>query len=262
MRSGSCSPTPARGSSGSMSAGVGWRTCRRGLRGRDVLPAVAGVDRGPSGREEHPAARRHHARGGTSRATWPAGLPACGHDDDDPDRAAAPGTAPGAAGPAPEELRVEALQALLVARGLITADEVRRTIEAVDAGGEALGARIVARAWVAAAFRARLLTDAGSAVAELGIDRGLRALVALENTERLHQWSAGLLVLPAGDSWVGRPAGTRASRTAPGSSPTADMRYLVVPTRPRGTEGWSEAALATLVTRDSMIGVARAREPR
>src|SRR5215813_1714280 len=85
------------------------------------------------------------------------------------------------------EKRVSAIQALLIEKGLVTADEVRRAVEDMDSRTPALGARVVARAWVDPAFRARLLTDAKAAAAELGIDTGsLSVLAAIENTETVH----------------------------------------------------------------------------
>src|ERR671925_2068923 len=85
------------------------------------------------------------------------------------------------------ERRTWAIQALLVEKGIITADEVRRQIEAVDSRTPADGAKVVARAWVDPAFKARLLQDAKAAVAELGLDSGESpVLVAIENTSTVH----------------------------------------------------------------------------
>src|SRR5712692_7099822 len=81
------------------------------------------------------------------------------------------------------EKRVFAIQSLLVENGILTADEIRRAVEAMDARTPALGARVVARAWVDPDFKARLLADAKAAVAELGIDTGaISVLVAIQNT--------------------------------------------------------------------------------
>src|SRR5688572_18439976 len=86
--------------------------------------------------------------------------------------------------PSPYEKRAWAIQSLLIDKGVLTADEVRRAIEEMDSRTPALGAKIVAHAWADAAFKARLLADAKSACAELGIDTGsLAALVAVENTD-------------------------------------------------------------------------------
>src|SRR5690349_830639 len=85
------------------------------------------------------------------------------------------------------EKRVSAIQSLLVEKGILTADEIRRAVEAMDARTPALGAQVVARACVDPEFKARLLADAKDAVAELGIDTGsISVLVAIENTETVH----------------------------------------------------------------------------
>ena len=185
------------------------------------------------------------------------------------------------------EKRVYAIQSLLVEKGVVTADEVRRAVEDMDARTPALGAKVVARAWVDPAFKARLLANAKAAVAELGIDIGsLSTLVAIENTERMHNvvvctlcscYPRALLGLPP--YWykslhyrsraVVDPRGVlkefglelNPDVEVRVYDSTADMRYLVIPARPPGTEHMSEEHLARLVTRDSMIGVARARIP-
>jgi len=185
------------------------------------------------------------------------------------------------------EKRVYAIQSLLVEKGVVTADEVRRAVEDMDARTPALGAKVVARAWVDPAFKARLLANAKAAVAELGIDIGsLSTLVAIENTERVHNvvvctlcscYPRTLLGLPP-DWYKSLHYRSRAVVDPRGVlkefglelnpdvevrvyDSTADMRYLVIPARPPGTEHMSEEHLARLVTRDSMIGVARARTP-
>jgi nitrile hydratase len=185
------------------------------------------------------------------------------------------------------EKRVYAIQSLLIEKGVVTADEIRRAVEDMDARTPALGAKVVARAWVDPAFKARLLIDAKAAVAELGIDAGSAAvLVAIENTEKLHNvvvctlcscYPRMLLGLPP-DWYKSLSYRSRAVVDPRGVlrefglelpqevevrvyDSTADMRYLVIPVRPAGTEGMSEEELSKLVTRDSMIGVARARTP-
>jgi nitrile hydratase subunit alpha len=185
------------------------------------------------------------------------------------------------------EKRTWAIQALLVEKGIITADEVRQQIEAVDARTPADGAAVVARAWVDPAFKARLLRDARAAVAELGFDSGeAPVLVAVENTPKVHNvvvctlcscYPRALLGLPP-DWYKSLSYRSRAVVDPRGVlrefglelepdvevrvfDSSADMRYLVLPERPPGTERMSEAELATLVTRDSMIGVSKARAP-
>src|SRR5712691_3125638 len=183
--------------------------------------------------------------------------------------------------------RAFAIQSLLVEKGILTADEIRRAVEEMDARTPALGAQVVARAWVDPLFKARLLADAKAAVAELGIDTGsISLLVAIENTAKVHNvvvctlcscYPRAVLGLPP--DWyksfsyrsrvvidprgVLREFGTElpADVEVRVYDSTADMRYLVIPERPAGTEHLCEAELAELVTRDSMIGVARARMP-
>lgn len=185
------------------------------------------------------------------------------------------------------EKRVYAIQSLLIEKGLVTADEMRRAVEDMDSRTPALGAKVVVRAWVDPTFKARLLADAKAAVAELGIDTGsLNTLVAVENTEKLHNvvvctlcscyprsilgvppdWYKSLsyrsrvVVDPRG---VLKEFGLEVEREVEVRvyDSTADMRYLIIPARPAGTEGMSEEDLVRLVTRDSMIGVARVRRP-
>lgn len=183
------------------------------------------------------------------------------------------------------EKRATAIVSLLIEKGLVTADEVRRTIEQMDERTPALGAKIVARAWVDPAFKARLLSDAKSACAEVGVDTGtLAQIVAIENTEAVHNVVVCTLCSCYPRSILGLPPDWYKSlsyRSRVVKNPrevlhefgldlsqdvevrvydsTADMRYLVIPARPVGTEKLSEAELAALVTRDSMIGVAKAK---
>jgi len=183
--------------------------------------------------------------------------------------------------------RATAIVSLLIEKGLVTADEVRRTIEQMDERTPALGAKIVARAWVDPTFKSRLLTDAKSACAELGIDTGtLAQVVAIENTESIHNVVVCTLCSCYPRSILGLPPDWYKSlsyRSRVVKNPrevlhefgldlpqdvqvrvydsTADMRYLVIPERPARTEHLSEAELAALVTRDTMIGVAKAQTP-
>jgi nitrile hydratase alpha subunit len=180
-----------------------------------------------------------------------------------------------------------AIQSLLVAKGVLTADEVRAQIEDTDSRTPALGAKVIARAWVDPAFKARLLANAKEAIAELGIDTGSSpVLVAVENTDRVHNVIVCTLCSCYPRALLGRPPDWYKSlnyRARVVADPrgvlrefglelepdvevrvfdsTADMRYLVIPQRPAGTEHLSEEELAQLVTRDSMIGVTRARQP-
>ena len=175
---------------------------------------------------------------------------------------------------------------MLIEKNFCTAQEIRKAIEARDAITPALGARIVARAWTDTAFKARLLRDANAACQELGIDVGPTNLVAVENTDTAHNvvvctlcscYPRAVLGLPP--SWYKsreyRARIVREPRTVLKEFGTtlpeymevrvhdsaADLRYLVIPARPAGTEGMSEEALAALVNRDSMIGVSLADSP-
>src|SRR5690606_33543420 len=149
------------------------------------------------------------------------------------------------------------------------------------------GARVVARAWTDPQYRELLLRDGNAACEAIGIDRGPYKLVVVENTEQVHNvivctlcscYPRWLLGLPP--DWyksrnyrsrvinepreVLREFGTEIpdDMVVRVHDSTADMRYLVLPRRPAGTEGWSEEKLASLVTRDAMIGVAFATQPR
>jgi nitrile hydratase alpha subunit len=180
-----------------------------------------------------------------------------------------------------------ALRELLVSKGLVDADEIRRRIEMLDSRSPALGAKVVARAWVDADFKARLLEDGSAGCAELGITMydGTK-LVALENTPRVHNVVVCTLCSCYPRSVLGLPPDwykSKAYRARVVRSPravlaefgtvlpddvdlrvhdsTASMRYLVVPIRPAGTEHLTEEELAAIVTRDAMIGVAIPRAP-
>ena len=173
-----------------------------------------------------------------------------------------------------------AVVSLLVEKGVVSADDMRAQIERMDALTPARGARLVARAWVDGGFRERLLADSKAAAAELGIDLGPIPILVMENTPETHNlvvctlcscYPRFLLGLPP-DWYKSRSYRSRAVREPrrvlaefgtdldPDSrirvhDSTADMRYMILPMRPAGTEGMSEEALARLVTRDSLIGV-------
>jgi nitrile hydratase len=179
------------------------------------------------------------------------------------------------------QLLAEAVGELLIEKRVFAAADLRRALEAIDARSPADGARLVARAWVDPAFMTRLLGDANAAALELGIDAGAVPIRALENTPALHNvvvctlcscYPRGLLGLPP-DWYKARAYRSRAIREPRAvlaefgtripdeveirvHDSTADLRYLVVPMRPAGTETFDEAALAGLVTRDCMIGTA------
>ena len=174
-----------------------------------------------------------------------------------------------------------AVRELLIEKGILTADEIRQAVERMDARGPHLGARIVAKAWVDPAFKTRLLKDGGAGAEEAGVqmDQPTR-LIVVENTPDVHNlvvctlcscYPRMVLGIPP-DWYKSRAYRSRAvyepravlaefGTTLPDNvtvrvhDSTADMRYLVLPMRPKGSEGLSEDRLAALVTRDSMIGV-------
>jgi nitrile hydratase len=200
-----------------------------------------------------------------------------------------PAEGPGKKGPSDPALRTEALESLLREKGLVDSSAVDRIIEYYESDvGPMLGARVVARAWVEPEFRRRLLADAPSAIAELGIG-GVegRHLVVVENTPGVHNVVVCTLcscypwaVLGLPPSWYKEPAYRSRIVREPrrvleemGLSVTAEteiqvwdssaeIRYLILPERPEGTESLSEEQLASLVSRDAMIGVARVEPPR
>ncbi len=190
--------------------------------------------------------------------------------------------------PSDPALQVKALESLLVEKGYVDPAALDALVEAYETKiGPHVGARVVARAWREPAFKETLLKDAKAALAEIGITGWRSAnLVALENSESVHNlvvctlcscypWS--VLGLPP--TWYkSAPYRSRAVIDPRGVlaefgvelpeeteirvwDSTAELRYLVVPRRPPGTEGLDEEALAALVTRDSMIGTGLARAP-
>jgi len=209
---------------------------------------------------------------------------------DDPPIATGPHTHDQAASPegptalSRHQVMGAALAELLVEKGILTAEEIRAQIERMDSITPALGARVVARAWLDPAYRARLLADGSAACRELGIEVGALRLVVVENTPEVHNlvvctlcscYPRTLLGLPP-DWYKSRAYRARAVREPRAvlrefgtelpdgvvvrvHDSTADMRYLVLPRRPAGSANLTEDELAALVTRDSMIGVAMAR---
>jgi nitrile hydratase len=173
-----------------------------------------------------------------------------------------------------------ALKELLIEKRIVTADEIRKAIEARDAVTPANGGQIVARAWTDPAFKQRLLANGTETVKELGLKPDALHLVVVENTPAVHNVIVCTLcscyprsILGMAPSWYkSREYRARVVReprevlaefgtTLPDDvevrvhDSTADMRYLVLPMRPAGTDGLSETELAALVTRDCMIGV-------
>jgi len=186
------------------------------------------------------------------------------------------------------DARVRALETILVEKGYVDPAALDVLIETYETKvGPHNGARVVAKAWADPAYHARLLKDATSAIGELGfVGRQGEHMVAVENTSGTHNMVVCTLcscypwpVLGLPPVWyksapyrakaVRDPRGVLADFgvTLPAGKEikvwdsTAEVRYLVLPERPAGTEGWDEARLATLVTRDSMIGTGLASAP-
>lgn len=179
-----------------------------------------------------------------------------------------------------------ALTELLIEKGVFTAAEMRRSIELMDAISPARGARLVARAWVDEAFKERLIENSTQAAAQLGMELGPIPIVIMENTPEVHNvivctlcscYPRMLLGLPP-DWYKSRNYRSRVVKEPravlaefgteiPGEvtvrvhDSNADMRYMVLPMRPPGTEHMTEAQLAELVTRDCLIGVTVPRLP-
>ncbi len=179
------------------------------------------------------------------------------------------------------ELMATAIRDLLVEKGVVTPEQIRTQLEFMDSRGPAVGARIVAKAWTDPAFRERLLDDGTAAVAELGIPMAGTELVVVENTPDAHNmivctlcscYPRTILGLPP-DWYKSKSYRSRAviepravlkefgteipdGVTVRVHDSNADMRYLVLPMRPGGTEGWDAERLAGIVTRDCMVGTA------
>jgi nitrile hydratase len=184
--------------------------------------------------------------------------------------------------------RTKALESLLIEKGFLTVEAVDRVAEMYERDvGPHLGAKVVARAWVDAEFKARLLADATEACKELGVGGAQgEDMEVMENTDRVHNVIVCTLcscypwpILGLPPNWFKNPAyRSRIVREprellrqefgldVPESTEirvwdsSAELRYWVLPMRPEGTEGMSEDELARLVTRDSMIGVAEAQQ--
>lgn len=185
------------------------------------------------------------------------------------------------------EIMETAVRELLVEKKLIGPGEIRRQIEVLDSRTPALGAKVIARAWVDAEFKARLLANGCTACEEFGISfYDDTQLIVLENTDTVHNlivctlcscYPRPVLGLPP-DWYKLKPYRARAVKEPRAllaefgtvipenveirvSDSTAMVRYLVLPQRPEGTERLDETQLAALVTRDSMIGVIKAGTP-
>jgi nitrile hydratase len=175
-----------------------------------------------------------------------------------------------------------AVEELLILKGIVTAADVQRQVDAMDGRNYKRGAKMVARAWLDPAYKARVLANGSAAATELGLEVGPLRLIVVENTPDVHNVIVCTLCSCYPRMLLGIPPEwykSRAYRSRTVREPravlvefgtrlpddvdirvhdsTADMRYMVLPLRPRGTDGWNEERLAALVTRDSLIGVAR-----
>jgi nitrile hydratase len=182
--------------------------------------------------------------------------------------------------PSEYEIMSRAMQELLEEKGLVAAEQVRQRMEKFDQDYPYRGAKVVAHAWADPAFKKRLLEDGRAACAEFGLDLEADRLIAVENTPEVHNvivctlcscYPRALLGMPP--TWYKsgnyRRRVVREPRavlkefgtvipdhvTVRVHDSNADMRYVVVPMRPAGTEGWSEEELAALLTRDTLVGV-------
>jgi nitrile hydratase subunit alpha len=179
------------------------------------------------------------------------------------------------------QLMEVSLRELLVEKGIVTEEQVNATVEDMRSRTPERGAKVVARAWVDPGFKKRLLENGTKACEELGLDVPALKLVAVENTPEVHNaivctlcscYPRMLLGIPP-EWYKSRNYRSRMVREPRAvlaefglvipketqirvHDSTADMRYIVLPMRPPATGGWSEERLATLVNRDSMIGVA------
>ena len=179
-----------------------------------------------------------------------------------------------------------AVRELMVEKGEVTATEISNQIDLMDARNPSNGAQVVARAWTDPAFKARLMANGSEATREMGFDIGPMHLVAVENTADIHNLIVCTLCSCYPRNLLGLPPDwykTREYRSRAVHEPrsvlrefgvelpentalrvhdsTADMRYIVLPARPEGTENMDAEALAELVTRDSMIGVGLPKMP-
>ena len=179
------------------------------------------------------------------------------------------------------QLMEVSLRELLVEKGVLTQGQIEEAVEDMRQRTPERGAKVVARAWVDAQFKRRLLADGPGACESLGIDVPKLRLLVVENTPEVHNavvctlcscYPRMLLGIPP-DWYKSRNYRSRMVRepravlaefglSIPETTQirvhdsTADMRYMILPMRPAGTEGWSEERLASIVNRDAMIGVA------
>ena len=185
-------------------------------------------------------------------------------------------------------LRIKALESLLVEKGILSSDSIDAMVQAYEQDiGPMNGAQVVARAWLDPDYKQRLLENGAVAIEELGFGGAEGSeIVVLENTSNIHNMVVCTLcscypwpVLGLPPTWYKSAAYRSRAVIEPRAvlgefglelpdsveirvwDSSADVRYLVLPERPEGTDGWSEAQLQKIVTRDSMIGVVKAQSP-
>ncbi|NNE86162.1 MAG: nitrile hydratase subunit alpha [Alphaproteobacteria bacterium] len=179
-----------------------------------------------------------------------------------------------------------ALKSLLIEQGVVTADEIRKRMEFNERGSPHQAARMIAKAWLDPDYKVRMIDDTKAAAAELGIETTEAKLVTLENTPERHNIVVCTLCSCYPRSLLGEPPSfyvSKAYRSRAVREPrqvlkefgvdipervdiavhdsNADLRYVVMPMRPAGTDGMSEAELADLISRDCVVGCALPSEP-
>jgi nitrile hydratase alpha subunit len=200
------------------------------------------------------------------------------HDHGDHDHA--PITEQDDGPPSEYEIMSRAMQELLETKGIVTAEQVRLRMEQFEEDFPYRGSRVVARAWVDAQFKQRLLEDGKAACAEMGVDLEVDRLIAVENTPEVHNVIVCTLCSCYPRALLGMPPTWYKSRnyrsrvvfepravlkefgtvlpdhvTVRVHDSNADMRYIVIPMRPQGTENWTEEKLVGILTRDTLVGV-------
>jgi nitrile hydratase alpha subunit len=200
------------------------------------------------------------------------------HDHGDHDHA--PTTEQDDGPPSEYEIMSRAMQELLESKGVVTAEQVRLRMEQFEEDFPYRGSRVVARAWIDAQFKKRLLEDGKAACAEMGVDLEVDRLIAVENTPEVHNIIVCTLCSCYPRALLGMPPTWYKSRnyrsrvvfepravlkefgtelpdqvTVRVHDSNADMRYVVIPMRPQGTEHWNEEKLAGILTRDTLVGV-------
>ena len=182
--------------------------------------------------------------------------------------------------PGEYEIMSRAMQELMEQKGVITAEQIRRRMEQFEEDFPYRGARVVAHAWTDPQFKKRLLEDGKAACTEFGIDLEVDRLIAVENTPEVHNVIVCTLCSCYPRALLGMPPTWYKSKnyrsrvvfepravlkefgtvlpdhiTVRVHDSNADMRYVVIPMRPAGTENWSEERLAGILTRDTLVGV-------